>query len=222
MKRLTIFVLTLVILGLAACSAKPDMNPPEAFDEPETTTTATTTVLETTTEEARQLPERLIHTELALSDTITVFTRLNEYYFMNWPWGLFVYEIWMRDEAVGEETILLETIRFYDAEICESVWNYLPMSFALHETVISERVFSFTLGPPESGGWSNSIFYDIELRQEIEIADERSFWFREVGDGRVYLRERICSYDADEETIYYIEISALESGEPVIVNEVQP
>ena len=217
MKRFIIFALAAMLL-LAACSpALP------AIEEPEPTTVPwefqtvprTTTTQATTTTEVIERPESWTGREVVISDTITVFEQSNSHELRPGQWVIF-YEIWMHNEVTGEETILLETRNTYYVEDL-----FVPLSFSINAEV-NERFFAFSSGVPGTCAWGGVSFYDIGQQRAVSIVPcpkGRRFFFDRVENNRIYLREEL-NYEILGWV--YIEISALESGDPVIVNEVQP
>jgi len=169
MKRFAAIVFAL--LFLAACASAPEVAPP-----PETSTIQSTAA-----------PERRTAREITMSDTITVFELLG-----GWP-----NEIWMRNEATGEETLLLAPD--------DRFWPF-------PEARINERFFVFW---ENAMGHRNIMFYDIARRRAIPIestgqAHPKDFRFYTVEGERVYL-------DMGHSGMRYFDVSELESGEPIVI-----
>ena len=151
----------------------------------------------TTTEATTEPAELGTGTEIELNENITVFEVLRS-------WG-FPYEIWMRNEQTGEEEFLLGA---------HPTHYLLPV---LGEQ-INERFFWYVYVLPETCGRSGVYFYDIEQRRSIELLSPReaAMSFVRAEQGRVYLIECRGLGPWDEEiSVYYFEISALESGEAI-------
>jgi hypothetical protein len=156
------------------------------------TTEPTSAKIETATEaEAAQQP--LPSWTSALSDTITLFFQPSS------DCG-----IWMRDNRTGEEKLLLEV---YDT-------GYGPVIPWLIAN-INERYFAYCYAPfdTETGGL---MLYDVAQMRKIELPG--FFLLKEVKDGKVYLYQYVEDYLKD---IVYFDISALDSGGPVVVKALE-
>lgn len=141
MKRLCLLGLALVLLLLSACGRAV----PEAT-EPESTVT-TTTEIETTSEEqtTEEAQTTYVH---ALSDTVKVYMKKSGLY-GSW-------EIWMRDETTGNDTLLLG---FKEED------DLIPW---LIDT-IDDRYFVFVWAVMDSDGASWPLLYDMQTKRQIEI-----------------------------------------------------
>jgi len=108
-------------------------------------------------------------------------------------------EIWMRDEATGEETLLLAP-------------RYDHWWVALDER-INERFFVFAEG---SMFHRDTMFYDLALQRVIRIettgqAHPTDFLFDSLEDGRIYMNMGHSGKRS-------FDIAQLESGEPIVID----
>jgi len=114
--------------------------------------------------------------EYKLSDDRTLFERReNE----------FCRSIWLRDEATGKETSLLNHVR--------------KGKTAYIQEVLSDRFFVFGIATPETDDVWNGKIYDVQRRMELPIAfpDGRFGTYRFAKDGVLYYGD---SYWDDETT----------------------
>jgi len=209
MKRFLVLLLCCAVLTATACGC--------GGTKPEPVTTVPTTIetiteAELTTEEETATEPLVPHPwrtpdELALSKTITVYEVFNDT--KPYPGG---YDIWLRDNATGEEALLLEIggLGF------SSFWS---PSLGVR---LSERHFTFSYYLPETCDSTGVMFYDVAQRRAIEVSSEYKLIFKKTENGRVYLCNAL-DYDEEDDwdkikPVCYFDISVLDSGEPVVLS----
>jgi len=193
MKRCCLALLALLLL--AACGRA----------EPAPVTAApTTTEVETTVLSGTAI--------LMETDTATVFETV-----IMWPSvqgyaGKFVREIWLRDKATGEETLLLEPD--YDNERD----NVVP----LFVSKINERYFIFVYGIEGTDAQGGPTFYDLEKLHIVQVDYNgiHDAYFDHVADGKIHINEWM-SDGSEIFRSYTINIAALDSDGPITLKEVR-
>jgi len=217
MRRVACLLLCLALCcALFACGRAGPIEP--AIGEITTTAeTESSTEAETTTETPTTEEPLIPHPwrtpeELALSETITIYEVFNNT--KPYPGG---FDIWLCDSETGEEALLLEVGELEDLGL-SSFWTP-DLGIRL-----SERYFTFSCHLPETCDSTEVMFYDVAQRRVIEIdAPGCKMCFYKTENGRIYLYNAL-SYDEDDDwddrvPAFYFDISALDSGEPIVVKE---
>jgi hypothetical protein len=116
-------------------------------------------------------------------------------------------DICLRDNATGEETLLLEA---YDDGEYIRVPGFMK--------IISERYFTYRYGILDTDAAGLLKIFDIAQMRAIELEGPFNH-IEKVEDGKVYVFEGIEG--VDNPPVFYFEISALESGVPIPVKPLE-
>jgi len=125
----------------------------------------------------------------------------------NWWYPPYAYmqEIWLRDKATGEETLLL------GAED-----SAVPYFFE----EINERYFFYNYEVPDTCNYGYAQIYDLQKRREVDI--ERPEWIRidRIADGKIYWKT-VNEYEEEDVVIhtYTTDIADLGRDGPIIPKE---
>jgi len=184
MKRLLSILLLFALVALPGCGG--------AEGVPVTTPTDTET--ESVTEPLRQLRET-VKMETA---TCIVFEKAD----------YITKEIWVRDKATREESLLLERSETYDR---------LVPNFSQE---INERYFVYHYAVPETCHVDDFQIYDLQKRQTVDIKHPEWVFIDRIADGKLYLKS-VKEYEDIVIKTYTIAIAALDSDGPIIPKEVR-
>lgn len=151
----------------------------------------------------RLMPPPLKETEthMETADAV-VFTKATDwsYYFG------YRQEIWLRDKATGEETLLL------GPDTYEHTMPYFTEK-------INDRYFTYYYAIPETCHADNSQIYDLDKLRPIQIDYSECaglVFFDHIADEKIYL----YGWVGENRRTYTISIAALDSDGPIIPKEV--
>jgi len=119
-------------------------------------------------------------------------------------------EIWLRDKATGNETLLLRPDEDYD--------RYVPY----FSRRINERYFIFYYGLPDSDAIGDFEIYDIKKLRTVEIEHPEWVYIDRIDRRRIYLKTA-TEYEEEDIIIntYTIDIAALGNDGPIIPKKVR-